>query len=352
MEEIPEVLPPKVNAWAQRKILRMKYRNLVFKGGGVRGIAYIGALEELETLGLVEKVQRVAGSSVGAIAAMMISLRLPVDEIKRIFDTLEFSRIPQTRGEGSVEKLIDRLDLTVCSQRLFKGYGWYSSDYFYQWLQTVIAEYGGGNPRATFADFKRLGHRDPYIVVSNLSRRRSEVMTYDTTPHVAVADAVRMSMSIPLFFEALRFDGKKFGEGDLYVDGGLFDNYPLHVFDKPSLIHRNIFLRKGINWQTLGFYLYPGDVKGKKQMRDAITLIEFINLLMDNLYASNQLTAYEPNDIDQKRTIRISDCGVAATHFNIAPESNEYRALYESGRKAVREFFRAQIPEDAMGPGR
>ena len=94
-----------------------------------------------------------------------------------------------------------------CYERFLKNYGWYTSAYFYEWIGEVIAEKFEGNPRATFADFRERGFRDLYIVAANLSRHRAEVFSADDTPNVAVADAVRMSMSIPIFFEALRFDG-------------------------------------------------------------------------------------------------------------------------------------------------
>lgn len=340
-EQYPQLVD-KINRWAMHKISQLQYRNLVFKGGGVRGVAYLGALQELERLGFTEKLQRVAGSSVGAIAALMVSLRLPASKVKAIFDTLDFSRIPQARPDSQPESLLTRVDLAACSQRLFKGFGWYSSEYFYQWLQEVISLYSQGKPMATFADFKQAGHRGLHVVVSNLTQRRSEVMSAETTPDVAVADAVRMSMSIPLYFEALRFDGQRFGEGDLYVDGGLFDNYPLHVFDQPKLVKRNPFVRQGVNWQTLGMYLYAEKGKAKPKSEETRSLIEFINLLLENLYASHQLTAYEPNPLDQRRTIQIGDCGVSATHFNITPGGPDYEALYQSGQKAVQAFFASE----------
>ena len=50
-------------------------RNLVFKGGGVRGIAYMGALAILEEVEVLKNIKRVAGTSSGAIAATMVSFR-------------------------------------------------------------------------------------------------------------------------------------------------------------------------------------------------------------------------------------------------------------------------------------
>ena len=128
----------KIDRWLYHKALKINYRNLAFKGGGVRGIAYLGALEELERLGFVNNIQRVAGSSVGAIAALMVSLRLPAVEIKSLFDTLDFSRIPQARTEDQSSSILNKLDVASCSQRLLKNFGWYSSAYFYNWLKMSL----------------------------------------------------------------------------------------------------------------------------------------------------------------------------------------------------------------------
>ncbi len=246
----------------------MNYRNLVFKGGGIRGIAYLGAVEELERLGLMENIQRVAGSSVGAISALMVSLRLPAKEIKSIFDTLDFSRIPQVRTEDQPESILTRLEVTTCSQRLLKKFGWYSSEYFYKWIKELIADHIQGNPDATFADFRKMGYRDLYVVVSNMTKHCAEVMSVESTPDVAIADAIRMSMSIPLYFEALHFDGQTFGKGDLYVDGGLFNNYPVEVFDRPDGNEKYLSGQPRVNLRTLGLYLYPEKDKEKPEPED------------------------------------------------------------------------------------
>ncbi len=74
---------------------RSLYRNLVFKGGGVRGIAYMGALELLEEYRIVDNIERVAGTSAGAIAATLMSFRLTVPETLALFNSLDFTKVPQ-----------------------------------------------------------------------------------------------------------------------------------------------------------------------------------------------------------------------------------------------------------------
>lgn len=314
------------------------YRNLVFKGGGVRGIAYMGALEVLEEYRIVENIESVAGTSAGAIAAALVSFRLTIPETKALFNSLDFTKVPQSETKTRRIKL-PRIAEEESYLRFITKYGWYSSEYFYQWLESVIADQCDGDGRATFADFQERGFRDLFIVAANISRQRPEIFSPTHTPDVAVADAVRMSMSIPIFFEALRFDGKSFGDGDYYVDGGLFDNFPMHIFDQPELSGRNWSYRDGINWETLGLFLYPDRYLHPSEPEIPANVWEYLTLAFRNLYQSYEMTYYETSTVDQHRTIEISDCGIASTDFEISIEGEKYNLLYESGKQAVRDFF-------------
>jgi NTE family protein len=317
------------------------YRNLVFKGGGVRGIAYMGALEALDELGIITGIERVAGTSSGAIASTLVSFRLPVERLKAIFDSLDISQVAQKNTfipKGS--KILD-LANPGSYKRLFEKYGWYSSEYFYRWISRVIAGQCKGNARATFSDFYRLGFRDLYIVASNISRHRAEVFSLETTPDVAVADAVRLSMSIPLYFEALRFDGKRFGVGDYYVDGGLYNNYPLDIFDEWKYVNDTRKYTDDINWESLGLFLLQDESKYEEVIESPKNLWEFVALTGRNYYDAHQMAGLEKNVMDEKRTIKINDCGVSSVNFEIRPGSDAYGELYGSGRKAVQEFFRS-----------
>ena len=85
-----------------------------------------------------------------------------------------------------------------------------------------------GNSDATFADVQaqkdKKGFRDMYFMGTNLSTHFAEVFSFDRTPRICLADAVRISMSIPLFFASHRSP-----RGDIYVDGGVLDNYPVRL---------------------------------------------------------------------------------------------------------------------------
>ena len=66
------------------------YTNLVFQGGGVKGIAYAGALQVLESRGILAQIERVAGTSAGAITACLVSLNYDAAYITKTIKTLNF----------------------------------------------------------------------------------------------------------------------------------------------------------------------------------------------------------------------------------------------------------------------
>jgi NTE family protein len=90
----------------KRGLQRGMYRNLVFKGGGVRGIAYMGAFEVLEELGVLKNIERVAGTSSGAIAVTLVSFRKNTTETLEIFNTLDLQKVPQRAVKGNGKNII------------------------------------------------------------------------------------------------------------------------------------------------------------------------------------------------------------------------------------------------------
>ena len=195
------------------------FRNLAFQGGGTKALAYHGAVRVLEEAGILAQIERVAGTSAGATLATLLSMRLDMDEIQRAyasFDVNDFQESLSGRPPDGAPppRILGRLQDNISSMsRLATRYGWYSLAYYYEWLQDALSIYCKGYERATFAQFRSWGFRDLYIVVTNLTKRRTELFCADRTPDVAVVDALVMSQSLPLFFEGLQYDGQQFGHG-------------------------------------------------------------------------------------------------------------------------------------------
>lgn len=293
--------------------------NLAIEGGGVKGVAYAGALQVLEANGVLPKIDKVAGTSAGSIVAALIALGYTPAEMQSLMLDLDFKQFEDGSTLGGPE-------------RFFRKFGWFKGDYFLEWMQCRVNE-RTGNPNATFADL----HADPakfndlFVLSTDLSRRRSQVFSFETSPDLPVAEAVRASMSIPLFFEAYAIDDALFGETgakqDLFVDGGVLDNFPIELFDKD-----------GVNPRTLGLFLSNLDAPQNPDYK-IDSFPEYARNLFEALL-DVQVNAFNNSPDDQKRTIVIDNLGVGTTDFSL---SNEMKCkLIQQGAIAVCGYFGGQ----------
>ena len=104
--------------------------------------------------------------------------------------------------------------------RLVEDFGWYKGEAFSKWLEGLI-ENKLGNSQATFADLGTLSTPKLYVVGCNLSTQSPEVFCSESNPDMPLAIAIRISMSLPLFFKAVNYNQQ------IYVDGGTVWNYPI-----------------------------------------------------------------------------------------------------------------------------
>lgn len=330
-------------------MIRFPFRNLVFQGGGVKASAYHGVLHVLEAEEILPQIERVAGASAGAALAALLSMRLGVDEIIEVYSTYDVEQIAAARSgkmpdsdstPSLLRRELERIQNSFAAvTRLATKFGWYSTDYSYQWMQDVVASYSPGNGKATFAQFKQWGFRDLYIVATNLSTHTAEVFSAETTPHVAVVDALLITQALPLVFESLQFDGQNFGQGDFYSDGGILMNYPLRIFDEHPFALRNRWFVNGVNWETLGCRLYTPDDCPKRR-RQITNLLTYSRNILEALIET-QSALYNTSKSSQRRTINISDCCVKTTDWDIwaIPDDERYLRLVQAGETAAREYL-------------
>lgn len=325
-----------------------QFRNLVFEGGGVKGIAYAGALQELEKRGILTDIKRVGGTSAGAITAILVGLNYSLAETDNILRSLDFKKF-----------MDDNFGVLRDANRLLDEFGWYKGDYFRDWIAGIIRE-KTGNGEATFNDIAgqkdSKGFRDLYFVGTNLSTKFSEVFSAEHTPRMVVADAVRISMSIPLFFAA-----KRSFRGDVYVDGGVLDNYPVKLFDREKYVesnsttpeyykqHNDDLSAVGINvskyafnQETLGFRL--DSAKEIAVFRDhsepahekVSDFFDYAKALIGTVMDSQD--SMHLHSDDWQRTIYVDSLGVKTTDFNLSDETKQ--KLVDSGVAGVEAYFK------------
>jgi NTE family protein len=326
------------------------YRNLVMEGGGIRGIAYGGALQELEQRGILRGIRRVGGTSAGAIQAALLAVGYSAKEIIEVVNATPVQRL----NDG-------RFIFFGGTHRLVKQYGWYRGDEFATYLSELVAR-KTQRPNLTLAELHALAqkqpdrYRDLYTTGTNLTTQRVQVFSYETNPTLRVADAVRISMSIPLYFRAVLLDA----QGNVVtgtptpgqpvqvlVDGGLLANYPIDLFDYPRYLaagftgppdaRGHVF-----NPETLGLRLdraeqIPLDTAPAGRQQLAPYDITDFNSYVGALYtvALENLNPMQP--ADWQRTISID-------FLNFSPKIKrvtdaQKQQLMDSGRKGVQAFF-------------
>ena len=297
----------------------MEVKNLVFKGGGVLGIAYAGAIEVLEQHNILQGVLRVAGTSAGAITATLVSLNYSSAQIKDIVNQTNFKSFE----DGEV--VIDAL-------HVMGKYGLYKGDVFLSWMKGLIAK-AGLNENATFNDFKNKGCKELHVFASDLNTQGLREFSAETTPNVIVAEAVRASMSIPLFFEAWEFPNNN-PDNHVYVDGGMIYNYPLTIFDTNDIQNQN----------TLGLFL--SNLSGIQSANDLSTghFVKYIRSLVQTMLEA-QVINFQHDPDEEKRSVIIDNLGISPTDFDLTDDQKQ--ALFNSGKTYTQKFLatHALIPQ-------
>ena len=127
--------------------MSIKIKNLVFEGGGVKGIAYIGAMQALDENGLLKGVKRVAGTSAGAINACLFALDYSIKEQQKILEDLDFNKFEDTAFSMEFKDLTIREKLSTGSWwatwlgragTVWLTKGLNPGNYFYTWIGNLI----------------------------------------------------------------------------------------------------------------------------------------------------------------------------------------------------------------------
>jgi len=308
--------------------------DLVLEGGGVRGVGLAGAFSLLEERGY--EPGNLAGTSAGAITAALIAAGYRSTELQNLALGIPYAEFLDKGWE-------DVIPLAGPLYSLLFRRGLYQGRRFYQWMQETLARKGV----YTFKDL-RTDSNDPrwksrlQVIVSDVTTREMLVLPRDAwklgldPDTLEVAFAVRMSMSLPLFFEPVVVKHPGTGEDHVLVDGGLLSNFPVWLFDcNPG---------DPPEYPTFGLHLV--DPAPERPLNGLIPFprvsrrgpFRFGWLLQDLLLT--MLQAHDRQYIAQEqfvRTIPIEVRDVYIAEFGIKPA--KALALYESGRQAARRFL-------------
>jgi NTE family protein len=306
----------------------------VFAGGGIKGLAFAGALEATAEAGYTEW-GRLAGTSAGAITAMALAVGYDAAELTALLEEFDFDKIADYGPLG-------RLDVPW---NLLHLHGATRGKALHDWLEELIDKAPINRGVAEADKVKTFGQLEAkteagklQVIGTDLAHTRMVIFPDDVALYVdddgqplspaeyPIADAVRISAGFPYFFPPMVLKDKETQKAGVLVDGGVVSAYPVFLFDKPDPAH-----------PTWGFRLYSGNQPEKPPYTSLGGIdwpVEMLEAIVDT-----SMNAFDKFDtlIFGPRTISIPTGDIETLDFELTGQQKE--ELREFGHTAAQEFF-------------
>lgn len=299
----------------------IKRCNAVFEGGGVRGIGFAGAITAMEKSGY--KFETVVGSSAGAIAAALIAVGYTGEEIKEELKNVDYRKFKEKSFFG------DTVNTII-------NYGVYKTNYFEKWLKNLLEK----KNKRVFGDLDgRLK-----VTASDLTNRKILVLPEDlkqfgiNPDSFSISAAIRMSMSIPFYFEAYKLADNN-GNTSVIVDGGLLSNYPIWILDSG---------KSALQIPTFGFKFNRNDMTDEySESIEIHNIIGYTKAIISTLLLASDKHHISESKGDMQRSIVIptgiigkkgKTKYITTTDFEIKKEESDM--LYSNGYHAAANFLK------------
>ena len=300
----------------------------VFSGGGVKGLAFAGAVKAAEEFGYTEWVH-LGGTSAGAIAAMALAVGYDADGLHRLFN-FDFSNLDDRGGPFGLGVIAN-----------YFHHGITQGTALTRWIESILAEApdrsAAGAPM-TFADLRR----PLQVVGSDIVHSRMVVFPDDADKYLdeqgerytpatfPLATAVRISAGYPGFFPPVTLRDAATGTPGALVDGGVTSSFPVFLFDAPQPLRPT--------WAFRLFAGSPPEAPPNNPIRGLVWPVDMIKDVIDT--AINALDHLELKTFPG-RVIAIPTGNVSTLDFSLSAEQKDY--LYRSGYDAAHALFAAGL---------
>jgi NTE family protein len=311
----------------------------VFQGGGVKGLGLVGGLLQFAEDPRVQITEwvNVAGTSAGSIVASLIASGQTPAQLETLLMGLDFEQF-EDWGRGGV--------VIAGTLNLARHHGLAHGEQFHQWID-------GQLKGARFAAVKRdppPASGSPYrlrMIATDISRKEMLVLPDDIgnyrSPETGqpfdpdgfkIADAVRMSMSIPYFFQPIVLTHHETDQPSTIVDGGVLSNFPVWIFDTAGTAAVR---------PTFGFHLVGGSGVGGSlggvindlgwAVEEAVDIFHTATDAWDKRFMSHSTVV---------RTCTISAGTIGTTDFKLSNKQKQW--LLQSGRDGAKTFLDSYNP--------
>ncbi len=186
-------------------------------GGGLKGVAYIGALKAFEELGI--KIDYMSGTSSGSMAASLYAMGCNPEEMKKIIfesykDLVKIPKKPIISSVGTyITKKQLRLEGLISGERVENLIQNAANEKKYKNINEIKI------PLA-IATVDTISTKECIFMSKNYNLKNDNI---DYIYDISIGKAVRASMAFPGIFTTCKFEKYNF------IDGGTKDNLPIEV---------------------------------------------------------------------------------------------------------------------------
>ena len=196
---------------------------IVLSGGGVYGIAHIGVLQYIYEKFTFDNITVFCGTSIGAFISSMILIGwVPKDLIEFIYE-LNFTHLKQI----SLNTMLEKMGLDDGSR--------------IEYILKRLIEQKGFSSNITLKQLYNKTKKNLIITTVCVNDKSTYYISHETDPELKLFTAIRMSISLPIFFTPVVYKNK------LYIDGGTMDSYPIHIFKDNINEVIGVYLSESIN---------------------------------------------------------------------------------------------------------
>ena len=367
----------------------MEY-DLVFEGGGAKGVAFVGALQAFERRG--HKPRRLIGTSAGSITACLVaagySSQENLEALKEktpdgkprftsfmdtptlyediiIKDQLGYwlrTELNNPMVPDMIEPVVDNLIKGMVSKDFVRHLvsflmwgGWYAGDEVVRWLREKLNAGGRNLADSTLLEFNQKTGRDLSVVASDLTGKEMLVLNHRTAPALPTVWAVRMSMGCPFAWQEVIWK-EEWGSyrrrnlvGHRVVDGGLLSNFPISLFVAEDDNIDEIMGEGTQSQDVIGLLIdeslaVPGAGNPSDQAQKApgfLERVDFLEAMVLRIHGLTETVLFA-HDKAMLSTYECMIChlpakGIGTMEFDMEPERME--AVKRAGEMAMEAFL-------------
>ena len=179
------------------------YDRLIISSGGIMGYYFVGILKYLDENKLLNDIKKYYGCSIGSFLCMLITIGYTIDEIKDIIINID------------KDKLLNNIDINF----YLKYNCVYNNLQIALFIQKLISN-KNIYENITLKEHYQKFNKKLIIVVSNITLKKCEYISYINYPNIPLWKCILMSMSIPIIFPPVYYNN------NYYYDGGVYDCLP------------------------------------------------------------------------------------------------------------------------------